>query len=381
MTTTLAVANVSTSRVNLTPMSTVTPTTPSASLTTDLSKGTSYVASTSTATNSTTSSSGTTKLTKNHSISPGAAAGIGVGSAVAGALIAALILWFMMRKARKGRMVPSEDRGYPPLLLDKLGGTTVEPSLQQPLSDQNIRDEFSTVCTVINNHVQSFYHTAPPSMKVENANQAALEVLGQEPPLIASNLVTLLSGQETRLPAIRFCIAWIVVSRIGPDCEPNLTFLPPEIARCLGSMSASKIDQQNDMALLSKWRAISAALLQKTYGKQQTLSGSDSRYRNIEKALQALDKVLHPYADQSRGDDKRFKNLEEILKRGARTGFLLFSQPSVWRFDWDRPGDIKAGTMTVFPALTKVGDDYGQTISTPRVLFNGEAAQGGVGAT
>lgn len=135
------------------------------------------------------------------------------------------------------------------------------------------------------------------------------------------------------------------------------------------------------MALLSKWRSISAALLQKAYGDQQTLSRSDSRYRNIENALQALDKVLHPYANQSRGDDKRFKNLEEILKRGARAGFLLFSQPSVWRFDWDRPGDIKAGTMTVFPALTKVRDDYGQTISTPRELFNGEAAQGVVGAT
>ena len=127
------------------------------------------------------------------------------------------------------------------------------------------------------------------------------------------------------------------------------------------------------MALLSKWRAISAAPLHKTYGDQHTLSRSDSRYRNIENALQALEKVVHPYADQSRGDDERFKNLEEILKRGARAGFLLFSQPSVWRFDWDRPGAIKAGTMTVFPALTKVGDDYGQTISTPRVLFNGKA--------
>lgn len=142
-------------------------------------------------------------------------------------------------------MDPSEDPVYPPLLLDKLSGTTVEPPLQQPLSDQNIRDEFSTICTVINNHVQSFYHTAPPSVKIGNADQAALEVLGQDAPLIASTLATWLSGQETRIPAIRFCIAWIVISRIDPGCEPDLTFLPPEIARCLRSMSTPKIDQQS----------------------------------------------------------------------------------------------------------------------------------------
>lgn len=92
--------------------------------------------------------------------------------------------------------------------------------------------------------------------------------------------------------------------------------------------------------------------------------------------MQALNRVLYPYADQSHGDNKRLKNLEEILKRGARAGFLLFSQPSVWKFDWDRHGDIKAGTMTIFPALVKVGDENGNIISPPRVLVEGEAASG-----
>lgn len=68
------------------------------------------------------------------------------------------------------------------------------------------------------------------------------------------------------------------------------------------------------------------------------------------------------------------RNLEEILKRGARVGFLLFSEPSVWEFDWDRPKDVKAGAMTIFPALIQVGDNTGQVIGTPRVLVDGEAA-------
>lgn len=63
--------------------------------------------------------------------------------------------------------------------------------------------------------------------------------------MIASTLTTLLSDKETRLPALRFCIAWIVISRIEIDCEPDLTLLPPEIVKCWSSMSVSKNDQQS----------------------------------------------------------------------------------------------------------------------------------------
>ena len=186
----------------------------------------------------------TTSHASKHSIAPGAAAGIGVGSAIAGALIAALILWFTMRKARKRPIAPLGDPGYHPLLLDKLSGTGVEQSLPQPLGDQKIREEYSTVCTVINNHVRSYYHIAPLSTKILHINQAALEVLGRDATVSASTLTTLLSDPETRIPALRFCIAWTIVSRIELDCDPDISFLPPEIVRCLGSMSASMSDQE-----------------------------------------------------------------------------------------------------------------------------------------
>lgn len=118
---------------------------------------------------------------------------------------------------------------------------------------------------------------------------------------------------------------------------------------------------------------VSADLLQKTYGGQRTLSHADSRYPNIENAFQTLDRVLYPYAKQSLNSD-RLKNLEEILKRGARVGFLLFSQLSIWKFDWKEPGRARAGTRTVFPALIKVEDGNEQTTGTQRVLVEGEVA-------
>lgn len=191
-----------------------------------------------------TASPNPTSAPSKHSIAPGAAAGIGVGSAIAGALIAALILWFITRsKARKSRNASVDDPPYRLLPNKSSSAAAVESSLPQPLADQKIRSEVSTLCTIINNHVISYYHTSAPNTRVDNVNEAALELLGLYAPVIASTLTALLSDSETRIAALRFCIAWVIISRIGPECEPHLTFLPPDIARCMGSMSGSSNDQ------------------------------------------------------------------------------------------------------------------------------------------
>ncbi|MCJ1269304.1 hypothetical protein MMC22_009195 [Lobaria immixta] len=71
----------------------------------------SSVLTTSSPTVPTADSPSTPRPTSNNSIAPGAAAGIGVGSAAAGAFIAALIVWFIMRKARKSPQIPNDDPG------------------------------------------------------------------------------------------------------------------------------------------------------------------------------------------------------------------------------------------------------------------------------
>lgn len=125
--------------------------------------------------------------------------------------------------------------------------------------------------------------------------------------------------------------------------------------------------------MLSEWRSLSAHLLKKTYD-QQTFSHTDRRRHNIEKALQALDKILYPYANHNLDNDERLNKLEEILKRGARFGFLLFRQPSLWRFDWD----MAAGTMIIFPGLLQIQDENGQIIVRPRVLSGGKEVVSGL---
>lgn len=119
------------------------------------------------------------------------------------------------------------------------------------------------------------------------------------------------------------------------------------------------------MAFLSKWRTVTAFLLHRTYG-QSTFSKNDDRGRNIAEVLQILDSILRFYATESSDEKQRLHNLEEILKRAARFGFLLFSQPSLWKFEWDEPLNSHQGSLVIFPGLLQIGDDNGQSLPRPR---------------
>ncbi|KAL8919380.1 MAG: hypothetical protein Q9172_005011 [Xanthocarpia lactea] len=329
-----------------------------------------------------TPSGNTTPRNNSASISPGAAAGVGIGSAIAGALIAAAILVLFFRRRR--RPAPARSDVIPlngfgsvektfasPDSISPVG--MIERSLPQPAEDQALGGEMSRLKTAIKNHVQSFYHTNSVPGSID---QVALGLIAMgNMPLIASTLGSLLSNPVTRMTAIRFCITWTAVSRIDLNCEPSLSFLPPEIASCLLSISSTRDDPSTKPGFMSKWRTFTAVLLQDRYGST-TLTASDPRNQNISEALQALNAVLHPFAnDQQRDDRERLQKLEEILKRSARFGFTLFSQPSLWEFEWNTPPNVGRGTLVISPALKQVTDESGRRVS-PRVVEEQEVARG-----
>ncbi|KAI4210810.1 MAG: hypothetical protein LQ351_006392 [Letrouitia transgressa] len=334
-------------------------------------------------------SNNTNASSNSNPISSGAAAGIGIGSAAAGALIAAFIVWLLMRRSRRSRRPARTEsirlNGFASTGKPGSGGNpsdassaavVVERTLPQPADDQAISSEISRLRTLIKNHAQSYYHSSPARASATGVDQAALGAIAMgNMPIISSTLTTLLSNPSTRMPAIRFCIAWTAISRIDLGCEPVASFLPPEIASCIVSMTGMRDDPQTHMAFLSKWRTISAALLQRSYGSG-SFSSSDPRNRNINNALEALNTLLRPYADSQRDDNERERKLEEIMRRAARFGFLLFSQPSTWNFDWETPQNAGRGALVIFPALLQVGDDNGKKTPIPRALEEQELARG-----
>jgi len=63
---------------------------------------------------------------------------------------------------------------------------------------------------------------------------------------------------------------------------------------------------------------------------------SDSRYQNIKQLLDVLDTILAPFASVSNNSD-RVQNMAEVIKRGARFAYPIFTQPTEWDHDWRHP--------------------------------------------
>jgi hypothetical protein len=105
-----------------------------------------------------------------------------------------------------------------------------------------------------------------------------------------------------------------------------------------------------------------------TYGGK-IIGPNDSRHHNVRTLLDALDLCLRLFAG-SRPEDERLSNLAEVLKRGARFGYMLFMQPTEWTFQWTRPSE--RSKLVVHPALLQTVDDEGRPRSVPQ-RFGGEA--------
>ena len=115
--------------------------------------------------------------------------------------------------------------------------------------------------------------------------------------------------------------------------------------------------------LYSKWKVITSALLQPRYSTQ---SGHSAKA--VAGAIAEVDFVLAPLVQRGADGAQRRRNLEMIFNRAASLGFLLFSQPGSYHFDFTEGG----GGPTVFPGLQQVVDDQAHRINPPRVLLEKE---------
>jgi hypothetical protein len=269
----------------------------------------------------------------------------------------------------------------------------VEKALPQSADDKSIGGEMSRLWTLIRNHVQSYYQSDVTLTQIRHIDKGTLVLVGREIPISTTSLVSLLSNPQTRIHALRFCISWVIMSRLELACEAESTLLPVELVECfrsisnsVGQDSSSKYPISSEsintphmlttsptahMALSSRWRVISGLLLQDSYGNRTDL-GDDSRCRNMSKTLRLLDQLLEQFRDEGRRDTERLKSLEGIMHRAARFGFLLFSQPSLWKFDWDQAPIAGRKSFVVFPGLLQIADVNGQPTLRPRIICEQE---------
>ncbi|KAF2269554.1 hypothetical protein CC78DRAFT_282382 [Lojkania enalia] len=318
----------------------------------------------------------TEAVKKDDGISKGGVVGIAIGCLVAGALIAGLLMW--LRSGRSRRKHSSDQEASAIAFLNREKGAAAKAhsvetgspasqailsALPQPLEDKAISGEVSKLSNLIKNHVQSYYHTGRIIPRMLDLDD--LQAFGSNLPISTGTLSTLLGNSETREIALRFSIAWVLVSRIEYYDEMSATFLPPEVARCFQSISLVNRSSRAHAIFFANWRAITAELLQPAY-IQHPFSALDSRNDSIQTALDILDAILQPYADARMDNHQRRCNLEEILKRAASFAFTLFAQPGTWTFDWQEEQGVQSGSLCIFPALLQVTDETGGTLKPPR---------------
>jgi len=299
--------------------------------------------------------------------------GIGIGivcGIIAGVLLAALVFFLISRRRNRKSSKEGEygsahyagdtkkSAAVTISIPENSSAAIVENSLPQPKEDNAIIGDVSKLKNKIDGHVQTFYQTGHAND--QGAVHALTQVLGEHSPIPAQRLKELLSNPRSRPNVLRAALAWVIVNKISLESDPRETFLPSNIAGAFNNLPPNRMDERTRMAFLSQWRQITAALTGNFF-TQETMAENDSRIENIRNTVQSADQFLAPYAN-SADHDARLRNLEEIMKRASRLGFLLFSQPSLFRFDWSDNG----GGLVVFPALLQTSDDNGNMLPAPR---------------
>lgn len=341
----------------------------------------------------------------NSGLSSGVGAGIGIGCAILGGLLAfAVFFCFFRRKtparsrSRHNSKSPSryQDNAYKmetkaPSAITTLAiphdsaAATVFNNIPQPKEDAFISDEFSRVKSRIDGHVNTYYLRSGGNEKA--SLDAFAHIWAAQSLIPLGRLPSLLADSRSRSHILRAAIAWVISRRILPNGPLNESFLPAEIAASYAALANNRMDPNSKLnapaqmkstlnfkmhealttplstarsAFLSEWRVLTAHLSSQLYGTE-SFSPEDSRLTSIQSALRQADMFLAPLAS-SADHEARLRNLEEIMKRAARFGWTLFSQPSEYEVDWTDDGR----GVVVFPGLVQVSDENGRRLRQAR---------------
>lgn len=189
-------------------------------------------------------------------VSTGAAAGVGIGCALIGALLAGLVVFFLSRRKRRQAIYPQqhlppnatgyveqEKSGTAATNAYARGGvvTNVDRLLPQPAEDDTIIGGLSRIRDSIKNHVQNYYHSS--AVNHDAVDVARLVELADATAIPASVLKDLLLNPATRVSMIKLFLAQSILSRCSGQAGGQQSLLPNEVSiLAASSTSADRSD-------------------------------------------------------------------------------------------------------------------------------------------
>jgi len=174
-------------------------------------------------------------------VSTGAAVGIGIGTAFAGAFLALLAIWIFFRRSRRSRRGgqnswvsdTNHERGFGGV------GKRVSSSIValedvplDPADDSQIRKHMQDLYELIHQHAENHYSARNfegrrQDLQLELAICGWSDGGGTEPS--AQTIASLLANPATRRVAIRHVIARIILQHVDLESDPEVSLLPPQI--------------------------------------------------------------------------------------------------------------------------------------------------------
>ncbi|KAK5654475.1 hypothetical protein OQA88_7103 [Cercophora sp. LCS_1] len=315
-------------------------------------------------------------------ISSGAAAGIGIGVAIAGIAIGAAAAWFLFRRRRQQHsggspalpIIAGDKRAANSPPAPPKGGTGGLAGLHHYLldgpGDSEIARELTSLGHLLKDHVQASYHKAPLGRDYLSQVSNSLSDLGLDR-VTQSQIANLALNERTRHVAIRGLLARAIFSALDVSSGSSLSLLPPSVAAFARAMPLDRNRRltSQDLTALGTWRRVSAYLLHESRHDRSPLrvpSGIDTQIRDLQAALDGfLSIFVH---DDSRARANQAKSLERAIRACAKFGYVLFSHPCDWEYlFWN---EEQSSSVVVLPGLERLSGPDGEVYKSGHVVLH-----------
>lgn len=313
-------------------------------------------------------------------ISPGATAGIAIGCAAAGLILGAIAGFLFWRPKSQGSKSRYHVASYAsqekplrsltpyatPIPMDKL---QLEQFLLDSTPDTAMGAEMHSLSQLIQQHVETCYHTLPVSRSEEALTTILIHLgLDQNSTMSAARLASLAVDPRTRYNAIQHVISRVTFASVTFDGASRFSLLPQPISSFMSQIPATESHRGNAEAVdtaLTQWRQLSAFLLHPSRSDRTPLTPSeDISTHGAQQLAVALNAFLEPFVSGDRQDRYEQENhLREVIVECVAFGYLLFSQPCEYRYRFE--GGVRPNYIVVFPGLDKISDEEGHRYPSP----------------
>ncbi|OAP60533.1 hypothetical protein AYL99_05535 [Fonsecaea erecta] len=328
-----------------------------------------------------TGTSQTIHPTASKHLSAGAVAGVAIGCAALGAILAFLFMVFLRRsqtksssRHRKGhsrlthqslRSDKDPDKSLVRPSVTAVGAQTnvnLDAFLPQQADDAMVKQKVLLLFDQIELHVDNYYSDQPFQLTVEQ--QGELSRFGT--PELPMPLGALLDTSNRKVAVIKHCLAFHAVQLVSPSSASDC-LLPSELSDMLVLFTPRPGDRNFYLAF-SRWRMLTAYLRPDLFdGKEPASAEQDARLYNLAKTFSERFAVF----SQPQNAEQKVKHLVEVLRTAVRVALWLYSQPSTFKFDWGPASDASRRSMpavVTVPSLLKTHDSMGAEIQPPQVI-------------